>query len=101
MNTPDSNTPVPWYGTPREWSQILAAGGQGASNALQGAVASATNKREAKEAKRRTLANLLNQAFKRNQGLFRVGQEYANEMNDLQSQSLQNTARGFVNALSR
>ena len=101
MSAPDQNTQVPWYGTPKDWSQILAAGGQGASSALQSASAYATSKKEAKEAKRRTLANLLNNALKRNQGLFRAGQEHADEMNDYQNQALMQAARGFVNAFQR
>lgn len=66
---------------------------------MQGASSLATSKQEAKEAKRRTLANLMNSAMKRNQGLFKVGQEYGDEMNDFQSQAMQQVARGFVDAL--
>lgn len=99
MSSPENNAQVPWYGTPKDWSTIMQGAGQGASSAMQGATANATNKREAKEAKRRTLSNLLNQSLKRNQGLFRVGQENADEMNDFQSQALQQVARGFVEAL--
>jgi hypothetical protein len=66
---------------------------------MGGASGYATSKKEAKEAKRRTLANLLNSALKRNQHLFHAGQEYSDDMNDYQSQALQQVARGFVNAL--
>ena len=61
--------------------------------------ANANSKREAKEAKRRTLANLLNSSLKRNQNLFRMGQEHSDDMNDFQSQAVQQVARGFVDAL--
>ena len=67
---------------------------------MQGAAQYANTKEEAKEAKRRTLSNLLNQSMKRNRGLFRTGQEHQDEMNDFQSQALQQVARGFVDALS-
>jgi hypothetical protein len=87
------------YGSASDWAQILSGAGQGASSAMQGATANATNKMEAKEAKRRTLANLLNQALKRNQGLFRVGQEHSDEMRDYQSQALQQLARGFIESM--
>jgi hypothetical protein len=87
------------YGSPADWAQIISAAGQGAGAGAQSAAQHATSKKEAREAKRRTLANLLNQALARNQNLFRVGQEYSGEMADTQSQNLQNMARGFVNAL--
>ena len=87
------------YGSAADWSQIISGAGQGASSAMQGATGYATSKKEAKEAKRRTLANLLNNALKRNQGLFRTGQEHADDMNDFQSQAMQQVARGFVEAL--
>lgn len=87
------------WGSAQDWSQIITGAGQGANSAMSGASSSANSKKEAKEAKRRTLANLLNAALKRNQGLFRVGQEYADDMNDYQSQALQNVARGFVGSL--
>lgn len=99
MNDQAAPTQVPWYGNARDWSQIISAAGQGAGSAMQGAASYATSKQEAKEAKRRTLANLLNSALKRNQGLFRVGQEHADDMNDFQSQAMQQVARGFVDAL--
>lgn len=98
MSAPEAAA-TPWYGNAEGWSNIISGAGQGAGAAMQGASAYATNKREAKEAKRRTLANLLNSALKRNQGLFRTGQEHADDMNDYQSQALQQVARGFVEAL--
>lgn len=87
------------YGSASDWSQIISGAGQGAGSAMQGATEYANNKLEAKEAKRRTLANLLNQALKRNQGLFRVGQEHSDEMKDYQSQAMQQMAKGFVEAM--
>ena len=90
---------TPWYGNTKDWAGIISGIGQGASSAMQGSSQYANTKQEATEAKRRTLANLMNQAMKRNQGLFRVGQEYDDEMNDFQSQALQQVARGFVDAL--
>jgi hypothetical protein len=87
------------YGTAQDWATIISAAGQGAGTAMQGNAANISSKEEAKEAKRRTFANLLNQALKRKQGLFRVGQEHSDEMNDFQSQAIQQVARGFVNAL--
>lgn len=90
---------VPWYGTAQDWSQIISGAGQGAGAGMQSVSSYANSKAEAKEAKRRTLANLMNQAMKRNQGLMKVGQEYGDDMNDFQSQAMQQVARGFVDAL--
>lgn len=85
--------------SPIDWARIISAAGEGAGSAMQGAAQYANSKSEAKEAKRRTLANLMNQSMKRNRGLFRKGQEYGDEMNDFQSQALQQVARGFVDSL--
>jgi hypothetical protein len=87
------------YGTPQDWATILGGTEKGASSAMQGANAIANSKVEAKEAKRRTLANLFNQARKRSQGLERVGREHSGDINDFQSQAMQQVARGFVEAL--
>lgn len=97
---PNTSSPAPsGYGGAQDWATIISGAGQGAGSAMQGAAAYATSKREAQEAKRRTLANLLNQAMKRNQSLFRAGQEHGDEMNDFQAQAMQKVARGFVEAL--
>lgn len=93
-------TPSSPYGTSQDWATIISGAGQAAGSAMQGASAYANSKKEAKEAKRRTLANLLNQAMKRNQGLFRVGQEHSDEMTDFKSQALQQVANGFVQSLN-
>jgi len=97
MSAPAAN--VPWYGTPGDWSKIIQGAGEGAGQAMQGAAQFANSKAEAKEAKRRTLANLMNSAMKRNRALFRTGQDYQNDMNDFQTQALQQVARGFVDSL--
>jgi hypothetical protein len=65
-----------------DWAQIISGAGRGAGEAMKGAATYANSKREAKEAKRRTLSHLLN------------------DMNDFQSQALQHVARGFVEAMS-
>lgn len=102
MSTPSnsgSKSTVPWYGTANNWSEIIKGSGEAATSALKSAAEYGGTKREARETKRRTLANLLNQALKREQGLQRVGQEYSDEMADYQSQALQQMARGFIQSL--
>jgi hypothetical protein len=97
VNSPASGTGG--YGSASDWASIISGAGQGASSAMQGAASYANSKKEAKEAKRRTLANLMSQAMKRNTGLFRAGQEHQDDLNDYQSQAIQQVARGFVDAL--
>lgn len=87
------------YGTKKDYAEILAGASKGTESAMRGATEYANTKRGAKESKRRTLANLLEKALKRDQALYRVGQEYSDEMNDTKAQSLQNVARGFVNSM--
>lgn len=87
------------YGSAKDWAEIISAGGQGAASGMQGMAANANSKAEAKEAKRRTLANLMNSSLKRNSKLFRMGQENSDDINDYQSQAMQQVARGFVEAL--
>ena len=82
-----------------EWSKIISAAGEGAGSGMKSAAEYANTKREAKEAKRRTLANLLSSSRKRNQGLFRIGQEHSDEMSEFQANALQDIARGFVESL--
>lgn len=89
----------PWYGKPEEWNKIIGGAGKAAGQAMQGESDLKQAKMAAKEKKRRTIANLLNQALKRKQNMFRAGQEYGGEMADTQSQALQNVAKGFVQSL--
>lgn len=87
------------YGSPENWATILQGAGEGAGTAMQGASQYANSQREAKEAKRRTLSNLVNQAMKRKRSLFNFNQENAGDLSDFQTQSLQQMARGFVDSL--
>ena len=93
MTTPDTNQ----GGT--DWASIIAEAGKGASSAMQGASANAGSRREAKEAKRRTHANLLKNQLNREQNLFNAHQAHGQDITDYKSQALQQLARGFINAL--
>src|SRR5277367_412607 len=85
--------------TAADWSRIIQ-GGAGGANSIAGSYAEKANSKiDRKEAKRRTLAHLMNQSMKRNRGLFRKGQEHRDAMNDYQSQSLQQVSRGLAEAL--
>lgn len=94
MTTPanTNNAASNSWGSPQNWSTVVSGAAEGTSAGIK-------SKRDANEARRRTLSNLMNQAMRQNAGLFKVGQEYGDEMNDFQSQALQQIARGFVNAL--
>lgn len=91
--------PTKDYGNASEWAGVVKDTTNSAANSLQSASAYANSKKEAKEAKRRTLANLLNQSLKRNQNLYQIGQDHTDNMNDYQSQAMQQVARGFVEAM--
>lgn len=87
------------YGSPSDYAKILSGAAEGTSGALKGAAQFANTELEAKEAKRRTLAKLLQEAMKRNRALFKTSQEYNEDLNDTRSNSMQHVARGFVDAL--
>lgn len=70
-----------------------------AGGAAKGGLSAYNSQAEGKEAKRRTLAKLLKQSMNRNMGLFQDQQNYNDEMNNFQSQAMQQVARGFVDAL--
>lgn len=95
MTAPESN-----YGNSQDWARIIEGVGQGAQSAMQGTAQHAGSRKEAREAKRRTLANMLSQQMKRRQGMSRAGSEYTNELNDYQTQAMQNVAKGFADAIS-
>jgi ribonuclease HII len=80
------------YGNAKDWSTVLSGIGEGSSESLK-------DQKELREKKRKTLAGLLNNAIKRNKALFRTGQEHSNDMNEFQSQRMQQIARGFVDSL--
>lgn len=84
------------YGSAGDWAKVIEGLGQGAGNTMAGVSAQARSKATAKEAKRRTLANVLTQAMKRDKSLFKAKQEHGDEMRDYQSQALQQMARDFA-----
>ena len=87
------------YGSAKDYAEILSGGSKGATSAMKSATSNATSKAEAREYKRRILADLVNNSKKRNRNLFKLGQEHSDEMNDFQTQAMQEIARGFVNSL--
>lgn len=83
----------------KDYANIISGAGEGANEAFRGAAQGAASKRELREKKRRTLADLLNRAYNRESQLGRAHQQYSDEMNDYQSQALQQVARGLVQSL--
>lgn len=97
-----SANPSSWWNpnfSNSDWATIIQGGAQGASQGFQSAAQYANTKDEAKEAKRRTLSELLKNSIKRDLSLFKAGTGHQNEMTDFQSQALQQIARGFVDSL--
>ena len=80
-------------------ANIFSKGFEEAGKAYSSAQRAKDAKRMAKENQRRTLANLLNSALRRDRNLFKKGQEYGDDLSDYQSQALQHIARGFAESL--
>ena len=87
--------------TSGDWAQIISGAGQGAANAFGSMAQNAGSRMEARASKKRTLSDLLNNAIKRNMGLYRAKTQYTDDTADFQSQAMQSMARGFVDALKR
>ncbi len=87
------------YGSSKDYAAVLSGASKGAESTMKGSTEYANTKRGAKESKRRTLANLLEKAMKRDQALQRVGKQHSDEMTDTKAQSMQQLARGFVSAM--
>src|SRR5260221_6183277 len=95
----NKSSPKSSYGSAGDWSKVIQGISQGAGSAMQASSASNASKKDIKEAKRRTLANILNQAMKRDRNLFRAKQEHADEMKDYQNQALMQMAKSFAQGL--
>ena len=83
----------------QDWATVIGAGAGGANTALGSLAQTAASKREAREAQRRTLYRLYQNALKRRLSTFREGQEYSGDMADAQSEQLKDIARGFAGSL--
>jgi hypothetical protein len=80
------------------WAAIISGVSQGAQAAMS-SPDTGSAKKDAKERKRRTLANLLSQALQRKSKQHNASQAHLGEMKDLKSQVMQQQAKGFVHAL--
>lgn len=81
------------------WAAIIQGVGEGASTGLNAKAAAENGKLSAKEKKRRVLAAMLSNAIKKKGELHDTKETHSTEMVGTKAQSLQNAARGFVNAL--
>jgi hypothetical protein len=84
----------------QDWMEFARGASKGASEASSGINRYAQTKSEAKESERRTKAGLFSKAQKRKLDKFKESQEYGGEMADIKHQSMRDTARGMVEALS-
>jgi len=82
-----------------EWATVIQGAGQGASEGFKSAGQGAATKAEAKELKRRTYAELLKNALKRDLAMYRADTGHQNDMSSMQGDALQQVARGFVDSL--
>lgn len=97
MTATPAAAPAKW-GSDEDWAEIIKGAASGAKTALNSPY-QASNKKDAKESKRRTLANMLNNALKRSFNLNKAKRSHKGDMADFKSQALQQAARGFSSAL--
>ena len=84
---------------PRDIMDLISGVTGSATQAVGNAAQAAASKKELRQVKKRTFADLLAKALKRDTSLFRMGQEHADDTNDYQSQAMQDVARGFADSL--
>lgn len=82
-----------------DWATVIQGVGQGASTGLQSAGQFQGTKEEAKELKRRTWADLLKNALRRDLAMYRADVGHQDEMSSMQGDALSQMARGFVDSL--
>jgi len=82
-----------------DWATVIQGAGQGAAEGFKSAGQGAATKAEAKELKRRTWADLLKNALKRDLAMYRADVGHQDEMSSMQGDALQQMARGFVDSL--
>ena len=83
----------------QDYGELISGVGKGAGEGLRGKGVEGSTKRELRERKRRTLADLLNRAYGRESALGRAHQSYEDETVDYQSNALQQVARGLIESL--
>lgn len=80
-------------------AMITAAALKGGSSMMQGAAGNKNAKRDAKEMKRRTMADLYGKALGRELDLYKFTSEMGGANTANRASALQNTANGFRQAL--
>lgn len=100
MTTPATTAPAApaKWGSDEDWAEIVKGAASGAQSALKSPVYG-SGKKDAKESKRRTLANVLNNALNRKHKTKKEQKTHKNEMTDFKNQVLQHAARNFSSAL--
>lgn len=82
-----------------DWAKIFQGVQSGAEGGMNSAKQNQMSKRDVKEAKRRMMANLLNNALKRDRDMFEMSQDYGDTQTNFKNDALRQMARGFVGAL--
>lgn len=107
MSSPDifnmnqlGSTPAPGDGfSHADLASIIHGVSSGASNVLASQASGVRSRADAREARRRTQARLLNAALRRQKALYDMNREYQSELEDQRGGTMQDVARGFVNSL--
>lgn len=87
------------WGSGMDWATVIQGAGQGAAEGFKSAGQGAATKAEAKELKRKTYAELLKNALKRDLAMYRADVGHQDDMRAMQGDALQQVARGFVDSL--
>ena len=87
------------WGNPQDWASIIGGAGQGAAEGFRGAAQQANTKQELKEAKRKTFAELLRNALKRDLSMYRADVGHQDQMTSMSGDAMQQVARGFADSM--
>jgi len=87
------------WGNPQDWTRIIEGAGSGASEGFRGAAQQANTKKELKESKRKTFAELLRNALKRDLSMYRADVGHQDQMTTMGGDAMQQMARGFADSM--
>lgn len=86
-------------GNAGEWSTLIKGIQSGAEGGMNSANQNQMSRKDVKEAKRKMMAKLLNNALKRDRDMFEMSQDYGDTQTNYKNDALRQMARGFVGAL--
>lgn len=85
--------------TAKEYSDVIGKTASATGSFFDSSAQRAQTEEELREKKRRTFADLLRNALKRDVSMYRADVGHQDEMSSMQGQNMQEIAAGFANAL--